>query len=202
MVNLIEYAKIHGISYNEFIREEMKERLELQKQGKTIDNFDPYIELNYRRSLRVAKQVNITESMQKTLDNITTPMVWIVLTEAWCGDSAQSLPIIAALAERSSKINLIILLRDQNLEIMDNFLTNGSRSIPKLVALDENSNILFTWGPRPQKAIQLFQEEKLKGTPKQDIYIKLHTWYGRDRGKTILAELLSLIEKSIPIIKH
>ncbi|GAB4177967.1 MAG: thioredoxin family protein [Calditrichia bacterium] len=196
MTNLTDYAQTHGIPYEQFIKEEMEDRLELQRQGKTIDDFDQYIELNYRRSLRVTKQITLTQEIKNTLQSIPFPLIWMVLTEAWCGDSAQSLPVIATLADHSPNIDLKILLRDDHLEIMDMFLTNGSRGIPKLIALDSEGNVLFTWGPRPQPAVQLFQEEKAKGTPKQDIYVKLHTWYGRDKGNTIMAELLSAIEQS------
>jgi len=118
----------------------------------------------------------------------------MIITETWCGDSAQSIPILAKAASLNDKINLRIVLRDENLNIMDSYLTNGSRSIPKLVAFDENDNELFQWGPRPQQAQNLMLKMKNDGAPKDEMNKQLHLWYAKDRGNEIEKELIELLK--------
>ena len=118
----------------------------------------------------------------------------MVITEDWCGDSAQNLPYIAALAKMNSNISLRILLRDENPDIIDQYLTKGiSRSIPILVAFDEAGEELFRWGPRPKEAQELVEELKANGYIKKDYIEKLHYWYAKNRGNNIEAELTKLL---------
>jgi hypothetical protein len=117
----------------------------------------------------------------------------MVLTEPWCGDSAQCLPAIVKLAGANADLELQIVLRDSHLEIMDLFLTNGSRSIPRLVAFDGAGAELGQWGPRPQAAQEVFVAAKQAGLEKPEILEKLHLWYGRDRGRALAAELLDFV---------
>ena len=119
----------------------------------------------------------------------------MVLTEDWCGDSAQNLPYIAKIAECNSLIKLRILPRDQNLDLMDLYLTDQkSRSIPKLVAFDEFGNELFQWGPRPYEAQKLVMELNALGLSKNEFNEKLHLWYGRNKGKSIENEFVELLK--------
>lgn len=115
---------------------------------------------------------------------------WIILSEAWCGDSAQNIPIIHKMAEASKNVKLIILLREQNLDIMDAFLTRGARSIPKLIAIDDDKEILFTWGPRPSSMQELVLRLKSEGKPYSE---ELHKMYAKDKAKTIQKEFISLL---------
>ena len=130
------------------------------------------------------------------LSQIVSPQQWIVITESWCGDSAQNLPIIARLASLSDMIDIKIVLRDSNPDFMDLYLTNGGRSIPKLIVFDENDNELFRWGPRPAEAQNLFTKLKNEGMEKSEIYKELHLWYGRNKGKEVELELAQLIKKT------
>jgi hypothetical protein len=118
----------------------------------------------------------------------------MVITESWCGDSAQILPIIAKAASLNPKIIFEIVLRDSNLEIMDCYLTNGTRSIPKLVVFDEMGNELLQWGPRPKVAQAILSNLKKEGIAPPLLYDKLHLWYGRDRGKEIEREIIELLK--------
>jgi hypothetical protein len=118
----------------------------------------------------------------------------MVITETWCSDSAQNLPIIAKAAELNDKIDLRILLRDSNTDIIDHYLTNGkSRSIPILVAFDSDGNELFKWGPRPDTAKTLVTNLKSDGFSKEEFNHQLHLWYGRNRGKEFESELVELL---------
>jgi hypothetical protein len=118
----------------------------------------------------------------------------MVITEIWCGDSAQNLPIIAKAAELNDRIDLRILLRDSNTDIIDHYLTDGqSRSIPILVVFDLDGNELFKWGPRPDTAKTLVTNLKKDGFSKEEINQQLHLWYGRNRGKELESEIVELL---------
>lgn len=161
-----------------------------------------YIKLNFQRSIRVEKTF---EPMPETLElfyNIERPQQWFVITESWCGDSAQILPVIAKLAKLSEKINLQIILRDTNLDFMELYLTNGSRSIPKLVVFDETGNELFQWGPRPQEAQNLFSGLKEQGMEKPEIIKELHLWYAKNKGREIENEICELLKSTVEVSKN
>ncbi len=152
-----------------------------------------YKKLNIQRSARIEKIYDVSDELKSEIQNIKDKQIWMVITEAWCGDSAQNLPYIAKMASLNFNIELKIILRDSNLDVMDLYLTNGARSIPKLVALDENGNELFTWGPRPKAAQDLMKQWKDEGIVKPELYEKLHLWYGRNRGREIESEFLKII---------
>lgn len=151
--------------------------------------------LNLKRSERIAKIYGVSAPLAEALAAIDAPQLWMVLTEPWCGDSAQCLPYIAKMAALSPKIDLRILLRDQNLAIMDRYLTNGGRAIPKLVAYSADGEELFQWGPRPAEAAEIHHAGKAAGIEKTQLLEKLHLWYGRDRGKTIDAEFVKILSQ-------
>lgn len=154
-----------------------------------------YTALNLTRMKRISKTTKLDTSVVEQL-NLAATQHWVVITEAWCGDSAQNLPLIAAMTEASNgNISLHIILRDENPLIMDKYLTNGGRSIPKLVAFNENGDELFTWGPRPEAAQELFMRWKKdpQGKSWADFETDLHTWYARNKGADVLRELGELI---------
>ncbi len=150
-----------------------------------------FIRLNYQRSRRIHKTYEPSRKNLDLLKNLNQSQTWIVISEIWCGDSAQILPVLARLAKENGDINLRILFRDENEELMDHFLTNGSRSIPKLIAIDEQREVLFEWGPRPETAAELFQKLKAEGWEKEQILLELHKWYAKDRGVSVEAELIA-----------
>jgi hypothetical protein len=122
----------------------------------------------------------------------------MLLTEDWCGDSAQNIPYIVKMAECNSMINLRILLRDQNTDIIDLYLSDSnSRSIPKLVAFNENGDELFQWGPRPKEAQELVRKLKSEGLSKEEYILQLHLWYGKNRRKNLELEFIQIIEELI-----
>ncbi len=149
--------------------------------------------LNLSRSTRVEKQFVPSDEIIEAIKNISAPQLWIVLTESWCGDSAQNLPVLAKISELNKNVEFRILPRDSNLEIMDQYLTNGTRSIPKLIAFNEDGKELFLWGARPTAAQQLINELKERGLQKNEWLIELHKWYANNRGKELDKELLKLL---------
>jgi hypothetical protein len=153
-----------------------------------------YTELNEQRMHRIEKTMQILPAVQEQMVSIDTPQIWLVLTEGWCGDAAHSLPVMQALAGLNPRISLRLLLRDENLELMDRYLTNGvSRSIPKLIALDpETGQELFTWGPRPAALQETFQGMRSEGLPFDVIKEELQRWYNKDKTAAVQQELAGL----------
>jgi hypothetical protein len=143
------------------------------------------------------KSYVVTEDQQALLRQVVIPQRWMILSEPWCGDSAQAIPYIWKLAEASTGITCRILLRDENPEIMEQYLTNGTRGIPKLVAFATEGRELFRWGPRPRTAQEVFESARGSGLSKTDALERLHLWYGRDRGETIQREILDLLHRSL-----
>ncbi|MCX7875332.1 MAG: thioredoxin family protein [Melioribacteraceae bacterium] len=160
------------------------------------ENFD-YIKLNFQRSSRIHKSFNPSEETKAIISKIKEEQLWVIITEDWCGDSAQCVPYIYEISKLNSLINLRIFKRDLNLELIDLYLTNGTRSIPKLIAFDNSGNELFTWGARPKEANELISKLKAEGKTKNEFIEQLHLWYAKDRGKSITNELLEQILKTI-----
>jgi hypothetical protein len=157
-----------------------------------------YTLMNVHRMKRLDKQIVLDEDLLNRLQKIETEMVWLVLTEAWCGDAAQIIPLIEKMADASDKITLKFILRDENLKIMDQFLTNGkSRSIPKLICLDADSlEVLGDWGPRPAEAQELFDTVRnIPETAYQEVAERLHKWYSDDKTISAQKELLPLLDE-------
>lgn len=154
-----------------------------------------YTDLNEKRMKRLDKTVKLLPEVTAELVRIKTAQIWLVLTEGWCGDAAQSVPVMAKMAAENPHIEFKILLRDENLEIMDQFLTNGGRSIPKLVVLEkENLNVLASWGPRPQELQEIFMEAKKSpdfNYPEVQKVIQL--WYAKDKGRSTQKEIIEIL---------
>ncbi|MEM9673445.1 MAG: thioredoxin family protein [Cyclobacteriaceae bacterium] len=154
--------------------------------------------LNVQRMRRLDKTVKLQPDLLVELEQLDQPWVWLVLTEGWCGDSAQNIPVFAKAAEINPNIKLLTLLVSDYPEVMDAYLTDGSRSIPKLICLTQNLEELGTWGSRPQPGKEILQKYKKQyGDQFRDHYDEfteeLHLWYGRDRTQTIQAELTESI---------
>lgn len=156
----------------------------------------PNVKLNFQRSSRIHRTYKVDESIQSAIAKITKPQTWVLITESWCGDSAQNIPYIVEIAKLNPLIEIKIVLRDQNFEFMDLYLTNGTRSIPKLIAFDEDGDELFQWGPRPKEAQELVARLKAEGKTKEEFLEQLHLWYGRNRGKELEKEILQLLNLS------
>ena len=169
---------------------------DLLAQGRTTgpdqsEAFIHYTQLNQQRMHRLDKSIVVLPSAEALIRSITLPQTWLVLTEAWCGDAAQSVPVMHALAVLNPLIELKLLMRDENPELMDRYLTNGiSRSIPKLIGVDTTtSEELFTWGPRPAPLQENFMRMKAEGIEYHLVKEELQRWYNKDKTVTIQQEL-------------
>lgn len=153
------------------------------------------IKLNLQRSSRLDKTFAPSDETRQVFTKISEKQIWVAITENWCADSAQNIPIIAKLSQLNKMVELRIVLRDSNLNFMDLYLTNGGRGIPKLISFDENDNELFQWGPRPLAAKELFTRLKNDGIEKSEIIKEIQLWYGRNRGLDCETEIRDLVNK-------
>ena len=155
-----------------------------------------YTRMNVHRMNRLDKEPRLLPELLELLNQIDRKMYWLVLVESWCGDVAQNLPVIARMAGATEKIQLLHLLRDEHPEIMDAFLTNGGRAIPKLIALDaETLKILFTWGPRPQEVQDLTMKLKSEGVAYAEASVVVHGWYAKNKTISLQNEFSVLLEQ-------
>ncbi len=199
MYDIILESIEKSLSYSEY-----RTRVsDLLKEGKSTGNeqseaLTKYSELNEVRMNRLEKTIQITEEVRQSLQNLQSNYIWLVISEGWCGDAAQLVPIFNKMAELSEKIDLRIVLRDENEALMNQFLTNGGKAIPKLLILDaETLAVLIDWGPRPEGAKNLILDYKAQhgvvdGTAKTE----LQKWYLHDKGISTQNEIMALVEKA------
>lgn len=192
----IRKAVDEGFSYLDYRAIVEQLVLEGESTGKEqTEALTNYSLLNHKRMKRLDKTTKLSPDVIAKLQSLKEQVTWVVITESWCGDAAQTLPIINKLAEATDKIHLKIVLRDENEELMDNFLTNGSRSIPKLIMLDKGlCKVLDVWGPRPSIATNLVQEYKEKhGGLSPEFKESLQVWYNKNKGENTIEDLLELL---------
>ena len=145
----------NGLTYADY-RAHWREQKDQSAEGLDPDERKTlhYLNYNWERQAHVHDNYTPSDDLESAVDAIDEPQLWMVLTEPWCGDSAFLLPVIAEAAQLNDDVTLRILLRDDNLDVMDQYLTDGSRSIPKMAAFSDDGEELFTWGPRPKGASQ------------------------------------------------
>lgn len=154
-----------------------------------------YTLLNHSRMKRLDKTTKVSETLEKKYRDYKVEVTWLVITESWCGDAAQNLPVINKLAELNSGIDLKMVSRDDNPELMDEFLTNGARAIPKLIAFDhKKEEVIGLWGPRPTIATEMVAAYKKEhGTLTPEFKKDLQIWYNKDKGVSTFDDLAQLI---------
>jgi hypothetical protein len=196
MKSIVEKSLLNGISYSNY-RKHIKSLL---IQGKSTgkeqsEALTHYSELNEARMNRLEKTVKISTEIIQKLNQINGDYIWLVISEGWCGDAAQILPVIYKMAELSEKIDLKIVFRDENDDLMNLFLTNGTKSIPKLIILDKNTlEVLGDYGPRPIGANQFMLDYKKEfGMIDEKAKSELQMWYFKDKGLSIQNEILELL---------
>lgn len=154
-----------------------------------------YTLLNNARMRRLDKTVRIPEAVAEKLKSFQGNVTWLVLTESWCGDASQSMPAMNALAQLADGIDFKVILRDEHLELMDRFLTNNARSIPKLLVWDhDREEVIAAWGPRPSIATQMVNDYKQQhGSLTPEFKKDLQVWYNKDKSQNIIEDLSDLI---------
>lgn len=151
-----------------------------------------YSGLNETRMNRLEKTMKISEGIVENLKSLKSEYIWLVISEGWCGDAAQLLPIFDKMADASEgKVELKIVLRDENEELMNLFLTNKAKSIPKLIVINrETGGALAHWGPRPKGAADLIANYKKEhGALDETAKADLQLWYLHDKGLSTQIEI-------------
>lgn len=186
-----------SISFNEFYQ--LSQKL-VKEKGTTGENksdaYVNYTKLSFSRMKRILKTTVLSDEVTKAITQITKPITLLVLNESWCGDAAQSIPVFEKMIALNSNINIRFLIRDENLGVMDQYLTNGSRSIPKLIALNDNLKELGTWGPQPQFLKDWYATHQENPTMEiKELKEQFQMWYTKDKGQTLQIEMMDLLEQ-------
>jgi len=194
MINYIDIFNKDGLTYSAY-RNLIDELL---ASGKTTgtDHSDAmlhYSKMNVQRMNRLDKTVHLRENLLEAINAIQGRYRLLVISEGWCGDAAQIVPVFDKIASTfSDKFDLKFVLRDANIPLIDAHLTNGGRAIPVLLVLDDNGAVITKWGPRPQLLQGLLAEWKSAESDPMALAEKLHGWYAKDKTLTTQQELADL----------
>lgn len=166
--------------------------------GDQSESLVNYTYLNFRRMSRLNKTIIMDATLIAAAEDYGRKMVWVAITEAWCGDAAQNLPYIAKLANIAANVELKLVYRDEHPAFMDRYLTNGGRSIPKVIAFDvATGEELFVWGPRPHIVQQMVMEYKslpeTEKLPFEKFSESIHGWYAKNKNEALKTELLHIL---------
>jgi len=197
MKKSIATALFHSHSYPEY----RKLVSDLLKDDKSTGNeqspaLTNYSHLNDTRMNRLDKTLKVAEENVQKLESLKNEYIWLIISEGWCGDAAQLLPVFNKLVEASEgKIEMKIVLRDENEELMNLFLTNKGKAIPKLIVINkETGGALAHWGPRPQGAIDLIENYKKEhGAIDDAAKADLQMWYLHDKGMSSQEEIIGMM---------
>ena len=193
---IIQNSLQKSIAYNEYRDLVSKLSNQAKTSGKEqLEHLINFTKLNDARMHRLDKTLQTTSACKTFLENIKSEYIWLVLTESWCGDAAQILPVLNKMRQESDKIDLRIVFRDENDALMDLFLTNNTRSVPKLIILDKNTlEVKADFGPRPAGAKQLITDYKAThGIVDETAKIELQKWYLQDKGISTQNEIIELM---------
>jgi glutaredoxin len=198
MKNLIENSVKKAMDYSKYNLLFKQLVAEDRTTGEETQEKIDYTKLNFSRTKRLDKTAEIPEESMEVFKNISEKQTWLVISEPWCGDAAQTLPFLNKISQLSENIDLKIVLRDENPELMDEFLTNGSRSIPVVIILDEAFNVLQTWGPRSRAATKLVADYKEHHGKIDDAFKEmLQVWYNNDKGVSIINDILETLNVKV-----
>jgi hypothetical protein len=152
-----------------------------------------YTRLNQSRMKRWNQQPLLTQEVSDKLNKIQDPQQWIIISEPWCGDAAHIVPVLIQMTAANDLIQYDIQLRDAPPYLIEQYLTNGTKSIPKLIVRNKKGEDLFTWGPRPVGAQQCMNALKDSGVDFESIKIGLQKWYNNDKAVSVCNEIAALL---------
>ncbi len=154
-----------------------------------------YTMLNDKRMKRWDKTVKVSDEIKTQIESFSKKVTWLAITESWCGDAAHIMPVINKVAELNDNIDYKVVIRDENDALMNEFLTNGGKSIPKLIMIDnETKAVISTFGPRPAKATDMVNAYKAEhGQLSPEFKEDLQRWYNKDKGQSTLEDLVNLL---------
>ncbi|SFW59857.1 thioredoxin family protein [Cellulophaga fucicola] len=196
VTSLINNAISTALSYTEY-RELMQNLVASNKSTGVLqtDALANYTMLNDKRMKRLDKTAKLDATTIYKTQQVATKTTWLVLTESWCGDAAQSMPVMQKIAEQNPNIDVKVILRDENLELMNHFLYNNTLSIPRLIAIDNDTQkVIGNWGPRPSKLTAIVEAYKAEhGALDAEFKQELQVWYNKDKGQNTIEDLVQLL---------
>ncbi len=180
-----------AVSFSEYLKD-AEEKLNNPKNQDEVDK-KQYYELALQRMNRAIKTFKKSEEDVQALKNKNFKGKILIITEAWCGDSSQSAPVINQFFEGENEVRFFY--RDSDHSLIDQFLTNGAQAIPKVLILNEDDEVINTWGPRPAYGVELLKKFKAdpENYPREQFYNDLQVYYAKNKGKDTIAEILDLI---------
>ena len=177
---------------------------QLMAQNKTTGNNHSetmlgYASMNIQRMKRLDKRTKLLDEVVAFVESINRPMTWLTITEGWCGDAAQIIPAVEQLSALNPLIDHRLILRDEHLEVMDVFKTNGNRAIPKIIFLDkETLEVLGDWGPRPDEMKERLMQAKQSPDYEYKVFsIELHKWYAKDKTRKTQLEFAVALKDAL-----
>jgi len=186
-----------SMSYDEYVTLTANLTAQHKSTGNTPNDEDlaNYTMLNDRRLKRWNKTLKLDQEIIDIAANQAKNLVWLVLSESWCGDAAHNIPVLNKIAMLNDKIDLRIAIRNDNLDLMNEFLTNGAAAIPKLIAYDKDTKkIAYEWGPRPTEATVLVADYKaLHGELTLEFKEDLQRWYNKNKGQAVINDFKKLL---------
>ena len=186
--------------YRDLVKQLVSE--ESTSGNEKTENLVEYTKLNDKRMKRWDKTLKVSEDFKTKIAEFKEKVTWLVISESWCGDAAHIMPAINKVAELNDNISFKTVLRDENEDLMNLFLTNGSKSIPKLVMIDDASgDVVSTFGPRPNIATQLVNDYKTEfGALTPEFKQDLQVWYNKDKGESTIEDLTQMLCELEPTV--
>lgn len=190
--NLIIDALENALTYEQY-----KANWEEILSQETPSEYHEYYKLNKARFSRLEKTAALLPQWSEIPTDI--PLVIVAITEQWCGDAAQTIPVVEKLKTIFPNWETYYVLRDQNLELMDAFLTNGARNIPKLLFLEaDQMGLLGTWGPRPHALSKKVDQWKFDhGGMTEEVKVEIQKWYNEDQSVSTQKEWIEFLKAEL-----
>lgn len=191
-MNLIAYFE-SGFTYEDYLKKIEDQLFDLEKSGDER-GYAKYYSINIKRIKRLDEHFELSAEQKEKLRSVENDFQLLVISEGWCGDAAQVVPVVYKMMVEIG-VELRLVFRDANEELMKNYLTNGTKSIPILIGIDAEGTEKFRFGPRPQQGMEMLQ--KHKENPEiytdEEFHKDLQIWYNQDKGKAIFEEFLQVL---------
>lgn len=155
-----------------------------------------YTKMNWSRMNRWFKTGKLSDDFIEVVKKIDHPQHWIIITEPWCGDAAHNIPFIEMISKENSFITISYELRDAGPNRIEQYLTNGTKSIPKLIIRDHEGKDIGTWGPRPESCQKIYAELLAENAPFEKVKIEIQNWYNENKGKELQQELIRVFSNT------
>lgn len=181
-------------AYQSYFEQILQKDAAQQVDPYTRPDYLDYTRLNWSRMNRWFKTANLSKELTLTLREISSPQQWIIITEPWCGDAAHNIPFLEMAARIQPMIQTSYVLRDSEPFLIEQYLTNRTKSIPKLIIRDRHNNDLATWGPRPANCQIVYQQLLKKKADFEEIKTAIQNWYNQNKGEELMEELNALLK--------